>query len=121
MQYEVEVKSLLGSKEKADALKDALCARDPGVACTSRNKQLNHYFVGGDIKKLGAQLEALFDAAARARLHTITDRATNASVRTRDKDGGVYLVIKASVGDPAAGTSSNGVMRMEFEEPVALT
>ena len=121
MQYEVEVKSLLGSKEKADALRDALCARNPGVACTSRNKQLNHYFIGGDIKKLGAQVESLFDAAARARLHTITDRATNASVRTRDKDGVVYLVIKASVGDPAAGTSSNGVMRMEFEEPVALT
>ena len=121
MQYEVEVKSLLGSKEKADALRDALCARNPGVACTSRNKQLNHYFIGGDIKKLGAQVESLFDAAARARLHTITDRATNASVRTRVKDGVVYLVIKASVGDPAAGTSSNGVMRMEFEEPVALT
>ncbi|MBP9711075.1 MAG: CYTH domain-containing protein, partial [Candidatus Pacebacteria bacterium] len=39
-------------------------------------------------------------------------------VRTRNKDGEVLLVVKASVGDD---TSSNGVKRMEFEVKVDLT
>lgn len=120
MQFEIEVKSLLGSKEKADALKRSLCAKDPGAACVARNRQLNHYFIGGDIAKLVADLSPLFVADAQKKLQTIADKAKDFSVRTRDKDGKVFLVIKASV-DDASGTSSNGVSRMEFEEPVDIT
>jgi predicted adenylyl cyclase CyaB len=39
-------------------------------------------------------------------------------VRTRDKDGEVLLVVKASVDDTS---SSNGIARLEFEEPVNLS
>lgn len=118
MQYEIEVKSLLGSKEQAEALKEKMCARDPGVACTSRNKQLNHYFVGGNIEKLVAAVRPLLSAEAKLKLETIAGRAKEFSIRTRDKNGTVLLVVKASVGDD---TSANGVSRMEFEEPVTLS
>ena len=39
-------------------------------------------------------------------------------MRTREKDGTVLLVVKASVGDDS---SSNGVARMEFEEAINLS
>ena len=40
------------------------------------------------------------------------------SVRTRDADGKVLIVLKASVGDDS---SSNGVKRIEFESPVNIS
>ncbi|HEY4510862.1 MAG TPA: CYTH domain-containing protein [Candidatus Paceibacterota bacterium] len=123
MQYEVEVKSLLGSGEKADALRKAMCARDPQTACVSHNRQLNHYFVGGTIGKLAEAVGAFLPKDAQKKFETVAAKARECSVRTRltgqgDKDGKVLLVIKASVGDD---TSANGVSRMEFEEVVPLS
>ena len=40
------------------------------------------------------------------------------SFRTRDADGKVFVILKASIGDDS---SANGVSRIEFEEPVKLT
>jgi predicted adenylyl cyclase CyaB len=118
MQYEIEIKSLLGSKEKAEALREAMCKLDPGTSCTARNKQLNHYFVGGDIAKLAENVSNLLSSSAREKLAAIVERGKELSVRTRDKDGQVLLVVKASVGDD---TSANGVSRMEFEERVQVS
>ncbi len=117
MQYEIEIKSLLGSKEKADALREAMCKLDPGTSCVARNKQLNHYFVGGDIRELESAVSRFLSLEAREKLEAIAEKGKDFSVRTRDKDGAVYLVVKASVGDDS---SANGVSRMEFEEPVSL-
>jgi predicted adenylyl cyclase CyaB len=116
--YEVEVKSLLGSPEAADAVRAKLKEIDPTCECLSRNKQLNHYFIGGDLANLAEVVRNELTPEAAARLDDLAARAMEYSVRTRDKDGQVLLVVKASVG---ADSSSNGVARIEFEEYVQKT
>ena len=124
--YEVEIKSLLGSKERADEVREAMKRADPTCVLTSRNKQLNHYFEpstglgssGGNLAKLVEIIAPKFPPEISGRLSDLVERAEDFSVRTRDKDGKVFLVVKASVGDD---TSANGIARMEFEEKVSMT
>lgn len=116
--YEVEIKALLGSAERAQEVRDAMKALDPECAPVSHNRQLNHYFEGGTLQKLAEVTAAHLSGVAQIRLDDLAERAKSFSVRTRDKDGTVILVVKASVG---ADTSENGVSRMEFEEKVPLT
>ena len=116
--YEVEVKSLLGNEEAAQALRESMRKVDPSTTLVSKNIQLNHYFIGGDVKKLAKAVDAHLSPEARARLDDLASRAKEFSVRTRDKDGTVLLVAKASVGDD---TSANGVARMEFEEKINMS
>ncbi len=116
--YEVEIKSLLGGKENADALLSRMREIDPSVELVSKNAQLNHYFEGGDVKKLVASVQEFFDDEERTKLDTMVSKGNDFSVRTREKDGQVLLVLKASVD---SGTSANTVSRLEFEEPVLLT
>jgi adenylate cyclase class IV len=118
MQYEVEIKSLLGSNDQAEALRERLKIIDPSFKLTSRNRQLNHYFVEGDLQALAKKIAPHLAEETQKKFKDITSRAQSFSVRTRDKDGVVLLVVKASVGEDS---SSNGVARMEFEEKVDLT
>lgn len=115
--YEVEIKSLLGSKENADKLRNKMLSIDPKVKLISKNKQLNHYFVGGSLEKLLAAASSYLSAQAQEKLKDLSQRAKEFSVRTRDKNGAVLLVVKASVGDD---TSANGVKRIEFEEKMPM-
>lgn len=117
-QYEIEVKTLLGEKERADALKARMCALDPSCTRVSANKQLNHYFTDGNLEDLFAKTKHLFSDTVREKFETLAEKGTNFSVRTREKDDQVLLVVKASVD---SGTSSNGVSRLEFEEEVPLS
>ncbi len=114
-QYEIEVKTLLGEKENAEALKRMMYELDPSCSRVSENKQLNHYFTGGNLTDLFSKTEHLFSDEAKEKFRHIAEKGTNFSVRTRQKDETVLLVLKASVGDD---TSSNGVSRLEFEEAV---
>lgn len=116
--YEVEVKSLLGEKHHADALKAKMCELDPGCACVATNKQLNHYFKDGDVEKLFEKTKGLFNADQQKKFEIVIKKGSAFSVRTRQKDGEVLLVVKASVDE---GTSENTVSRLEFEEPVSVT
>jgi adenylate cyclase class IV len=116
--YEVEIKSLLGSSERADEIRQQLKQLDPTTTLQSKNKQLNHYFQGGTLAKLAEILSPSLSGEAKAKLNNLVSRAKEFSVRTRDKDGTVYIVVKVSVG---SDTSSNGVSRMEFEEKMPLT
>lgn len=116
-QYEVEIKSLLGSEENAQALRERMKVVDPKWKLTSHNQQLNHYFVGGDFGKLSGSLAPHLSTEALKKLQDMVAKGKEFSVRTRDKDGSVLLVVKASVGED---TSANGVARMEFEEKVNL-
>jgi adenylate cyclase class IV len=116
--YEIEIKSLLGEKAAADALKEKMCALDPATTCISTNKQLNHYFEGGDMDKLFTATKDLFDATQQAKFKKIVEEGSDFSVRTRQKDDEVLLVIKAALD---GGTSANTVSRLEFEEPVPLS
>ena len=116
--YEVEVKSLLGTPERAQRVRKALKKIDPKIKLISRNKQLNHYFTSGDLKKLARNAAEYLPADAANRLSDIAKQAKDVSVRTRDKDGEVLLVVKASVDTTS---SSNGIARLEFEEPVNMS
>lgn len=116
--YEVEIKALLGTPERADQLRNTLRTLDPETTIVSRNNQLNHYFDGGTIAALAENATPFLDANARERLLDIPSRAQGFSVRTRQKDDDVILVVKASVGDDS---SENGVSRMEFEAAMPLT
>lgn len=116
--YEVEIKSLLGTEENAQALREKMKDIDPACTLVSRNKQLNHYFVGGNLEDLIEELGKQLGSMSVTKLQDIASRANDFSVRTRDKDGTVLLVVKASVGDD---TSANGVSRIEFEEKVPFS
>lgn len=115
--YEVEIKSLLGSSEKADELRAAMKKVDPSTELQSKNKQLNHYFEGGTLKQLSEVVAPHLSGFADVKLDDMIERAKEFSVRTRDKNGTVYLVVKASVGDDS---SANGIARIEFEEKMEL-
>jgi len=116
--YEVEIKSLLGSPERAEEVRQAMKKADPSCKLLSKNKQLNHYFEGGTIQELALAVSSHLSQDARAKLADVAARAKSFSVRTRDKDGEVLIVVKASVDDT---TSENGIARIEFEETVPLS
>ena len=117
--YEVEIKSLLGSKESADKLKSNLHAMYPNTKLVGKGRQLNHYFNNpSDFSLLIKNLEPLIPDDKKQSFEHILKHGTKISLRTRDADGNVILVLKASVGDD---TSSNGVQRIEFETKVEKT
>lgn len=116
--FEIEVKSLLGEKDRAEALKQKMCELDPECRLTSQNKQLNHYFEGGDNEQLYRNVAHLFTDEQKEKLKTTLERGSDFSIRSRQRDDEVLLVVKASIDE---GTSANTVKRMEFEEPVSIT
>lgn len=115
---EIEIKSLLGSSENADALLAKMKTTDSNLTQTSENTQLNHYFEGGSLSTIQTATAHLFSPQQAAKLVVIVERATEFSLRTRQRDKEVLLVVKASVD---AGTAANTVSRLEFEEPVTLS
>lgn len=117
--YEIEIKSLLGSKEKADELRGKLFTKDPDLKKVSEGKQLNHYWnTPTDFSALRSALEPLFEEGKREAFVRIIEEGRNISVRTRASDGKVTFIMKASIGD---GTSANAVSRIEFEAEVGKT
>jgi adenylate cyclase class IV len=115
--YEIEIKSLLGNKESADKLLASMKEKDPGLVEVGTHKQLNHYFVGGDLKKLYENVKEVIEPDKKDILKNLVEKAKDFSLRTRWADGKVILVIKASVDDT---TSSNGTARLEWESAVTL-
>jgi adenylate cyclase class IV len=117
--YEVEIKSLLGSKDNAQKLKTKLVEKYPGTKLVGNGKQLNHYFnLPKDLSKLTENIVPIISKEKRGALENILKHGQKISIRTRQTDTKVILVLKASVG---AGTRSNGVKRLEFESPVSMT
>jgi len=116
--YEIEIKSLLGEAANAEALKVAMAKRDTAFLHTSSNAQLNHYFAGGNMEELVRVVTPLFAPDRLSKLHMIAQKGQDFSVRTRQRDDEVLLVVKASVD---AGTSENTIARLEFEEAVDST
>ncbi|HEY4503610.1 MAG TPA: CYTH domain-containing protein [Candidatus Paceibacterota bacterium] len=116
--YEVEIKSLLGSKEKADNLISKLKKHDKNIKLSSQGRQLNHYFNVPEKINLKKVLLGLIPKDKKTSFDKIMKDGKKLSVRTRDADGKVLIVLKASVGDDS---SSNGVKRIEFESPVNIS
>lgn len=113
--FEIEIKSLLGEKKRADVLREKLMQLSDPAKLVRTSSQLNHYFTGGNWKKFLKNMEFHFSGAKKKSFHRIASEGKNHSVRTRQSDGKVLLVVKASIDDT---TSSNGISRMEFEEEV---
>jgi adenylate cyclase class IV len=116
--YEIEIKSLLGTKERADEVKERMKTLDGETALTSSNSQLNHYFEGGNIQDLYMATANLFTPENQEKFKKIITLGKDFSVRTRERNQEVLLVVKASVDE---GTSQNTISRLEFEEGVDLT
>jgi predicted adenylyl cyclase CyaB len=115
--YEVEIKSLLGQKENADKLMEIMKA-DPSFVSEGEHKQLNHYFIGGDLMDLYEKAKDVVEISKQEQFRQVCEKAKDYSVRTRLADEKVILVIKASIDDT---TSSNGTARLEFESTVNIT
>lgn len=113
--YEIEIKSLLGTKDNAQRLIDKMKSVDADTMLVNHNKQLNHYFVGGDVENLYNDLKNLFGGEVQKKLKQMIKEGSDFSIRSREVGGVVKLVLKASIGDD---TSANGVSRIEFEEEV---
>lgn len=117
MKYEVEIKSLLRTEENAQMLRDKLAEQN--IKLANKYSQLNHYFLNnGDLKKLEEKLLPLFSDEKRDMLKKILEKGKEHSLRTREMNGEAFFVVKASIDET---TSSNGILRMEFEEKVSLS
>ena len=117
--YEIEIKSLLGSKDRADKLKSQI--KTKGAKLISSNKQLNHYFVVPENARFSdfeKKLEPHVKKSKKTLFKKILTEGEDLSIRTRETDDKILLVVKASVGDD---TSANGVSRMEFESTVDMS
>jgi adenylate cyclase class IV len=110
--FEIEIKSLLGSKANADALVEKMQTADNDFKILGTHKQLNHYFVGGSLKSLFDKVNHLLTEESKHKLEDLSERAKDFSVRTREADGKIILVVKATVDDT---TSENGTARLEWE------
>ncbi len=115
---EIEIKSLLGQKQKADALRQQLLERQAELI--EKSNQLNHYFISTDLSKLYADILQHIPDDQKNMLDRVIREGENHSVRTRfvnneldeNSNGDVLFIIKASIDDT---TSSNGISRIEFE------
>jgi adenylate cyclase class IV len=110
MPVEIEIKSLLGERAAADALRTALLAR--GAVLGETSVQLNHYFVGEALPTLAARAQTVLSRVNAAALSDMVGRARKASVRTRLLNQTVLLIVKAALDDTS---SANGITRLEFE------
>jgi adenylate cyclase class IV len=116
--YEIEIKCLLGTKENAEALLEKMKSLDSEMHVKGTNSQLNHYFMGGDEEQLYALLVPFFKDQQEQAFREILEKGKDFSLRTRQKDEEVLLVIKAALD---GGTSANTVSRLEFEEAMPIT
>lgn len=108
--YEIEIKSLLGDQAAADAFKTQLLAMQSTL--TEVSSQLNHYFTGGSLDRLYDEVAENLAVEDRDRLNDLRKQAAAYSVRTRQLNDTVLLIVKAAIDDT---TSANGIARMEFE------
>lgn len=115
-QYEIEIKSLLGNADKASSLRDQISTR--GGKLVAKGRQLNHYFIFTDTSKFKEKLEPYISKSKKGLFEKIISEGNDLSIRTRDTDGKVKLVIKASID---RDSSSNGVSRMEFEDDMDMS
>jgi adenylate cyclase class IV len=117
-QVEVEVKSLLGNKENANSLVQKLNENGFDISKAKTSSQLNHYFNIIDLDLFKNKIHQIVSGEKIDELKNIISYGKSLSVRTRDSNGKVIFVIKASLDEQ---TSSNGVTRLEFEEMVGIS
>lgn len=112
MMYEIEIKSLLGSEERANEFKRKIKEIDPLIQFLSKNSQINNYFVGDDILRLYNNLLSHVPEKMHETFRKNVIEGKNHSIRTRKTADKLLIVFKASIDD---ATSDNAISRMEFE------
>lgn len=113
--FEIEMKVLLWEDGKAKELIEKIHLH-PDTKLIDENSQLNHYFLPqGNFAKLVERLKQYIHPDHHEKLEQVILEGKNHSIRTREVDGKLLFVVKASVDDT---TSSNGTARIEFEEAV---
>ena len=111
-QIEIEIKSLLGEKSKAEKLISDLSGKGFDLNNIKKSSQLNHYFTYSDLEKFKQVFGEI--VLNKEEFNNILEKGSNFSIRTRETNSTkVILVIKASLGEDS---SQNGVSRLEFEE-----
>lgn len=118
MQYEIEIKTLLGTKEAADALLERMQLQYQNIKQKGHGAQLNHYFQGGELTKLCQSVEHLLDEVNKQKLWKIAETATSYSLRARQTEQDLILVVKATADEHS---SDNGLIRQEFEASLKST
>jgi predicted adenylyl cyclase CyaB len=116
--YEIEIKCLLGEENRANELVSKMKELDPELTFSGSEKQKNHYFIDGEIRSLPVKIKPFLDEADFTLLAETAKKTSDYSVRTRENDKGVFLVIKAAIDDTS---SANGIARLELELPVQLS
>src|SRR5258708_4265233 len=112
-QYEVEIKSLIGTKARANKFRTKMERHfKEKLKLTEQSSQLNHYFIGENLNRVYDVLLPHIPDLQRDSFSHILHHGKNVSVRTRKLNDQVILVMKASIDDT---TSSNGISRLEFE------
>lgn len=110
--FEIEIKILLWSAENAKNLIEKLHSH-PDTKETWWSNQLNHYFLANwNFQSLISSLKNHIHSDHHDKLEDIFTRGKKHSIRTRDADGKVIFVVKATADDT---TSENWTARMEFE------
>ncbi len=111
--FEIEIKVLLWSEEKAQELIQKIHQHE-SISLMGENNQLNHYFLPqGNFDSLYKALQEYIHEDHHNKLYQIIIEWKSHSIRTREVDGKVLFIVKASVDDT---TSSNWTARIEFEE-----
>ena len=111
----MEIKCLLKGEKTAQALVEKLRQLDPNLTELSTHSQLNHYFECGNLDKLYQQVARFLNKTGRSNLKALVARVKTYSLRTRQADDEVRLVVKATVDKD---TSANSTTRLEFEAPI---
>lgn len=116
MQYEVEVKCLLGEGQ-ARGLPEKI--RDTGITVEqyAQYKQLNDYFIGGNMDRLAENLRGLLGKANTDELSEVARNYDTFSVRARQSGDKVTFIVKATNG----GSANHGAQRREFEVAVNVS
>jgi predicted adenylyl cyclase CyaB len=119
MALEIEIKSLLGTKAGADIFRQKLFEASPKAELVYKGKSVNHYFINPtDFDLFVSTISKLYSKNQVDSLREIVFKGKDLSIRTRETEDGVFLVVKASVDNT---TSTNGVARLEFEEKVGVS
>lgn len=117
--YEIEIKVLLGSEEKAKSLIEKMHQEDWNISIKDTSNQLNHYFLRNwDFQKLYEKISNYIEPSKINELHKILFLWNNHSIRTREANWKVIFVVKAVADDTNA---ENWIARLEFEAPVKLS
>lgn len=115
MQIEVEIKTLLQTPENAEILRSALRARGGVQLEPFIEAQKNCYFICENPKDLANLIPFVkenVDEEKAKQFEELIGKAQKVSVRTRETDTALLLVIKASLNDHS---SDNGTSRIEWE------